>query len=555
MPRSGLVRCLLLSCLVMSGVLPFGAEAQSTDTSIVVRTEHNEIHFSARGGVPVHWDLAASGLGESDGVTESAKGDRVSLIDQRAASRASGRPFEVLLSPSPMPEVNDTPYTVRRESDDRFEQITFTSETSSNGLSIVKTYRVPRQGFETTIEILFVNSGEAEIVFDETGRGPGLALGPGLGRAPADAGLLSYAESVFETSDEVTRLYPDDMESITTTGGPIQWAGIHSQYFLMALIPSDASAIAELRTYFDGVGLAEGDTLRFCPRAEIYAQPMRVGPGESGRLTYTLFAGPKDRAILRASDSRLEDVLYSNLWGWMAGICTFFEWFLILVHGVIPNWGLAIIALALLLRVILYPLSKYGHRHQRESQEKMTLVKPLVAELTEKYKDNAIKRHEETIKLHKQYGLNPLSQLKGSIPLLVQLPILVALYHVLGNSFELRGVNFLWIDDLSLTDRLFPLGISLPWLGGYFNLLPVIMFAAQVAMVRHMTAGAQAKSGEKAAGGTSQYMLPAVMLLLFYPFPAGCMLYWTAANISQLLEQRFTGSGSNETKATAMAST
>lgn len=538
----------LFVCIAVSAALPLGAEAQQTDTSsisdssIVVRTENYHICFSTGNGAPIQWDLLILGPGENGGAPEESIAvaeNRVPFIDQRAPRRASGWPFEILLPTSPMLEANDTPYTVRRESDEDFERIKFTSEPWSNGLTLVKTYSIRKQGFETAIDIQFMNGGTTEIIFDNAGRGPGVALGPGLGLVPADAGFLSYTEAVFEKSDEVTRLYPDHMETSTTTGGPLQWAGIHNQYFLMALFPADATPIGELRTYFDGAGLADEETLRFYPRAEIYAQPMRVGPGETGQLTYTLFAGPKDRKILRTSDARIEGVLYSNLWGWLAGFCTFFERILGLIHIAIPNWGLAIIALAILLRVILYPLSKYGHRHQKEVQKKFALIKPLVAELKSKYKDNAVKRHEETIKLHKEHGLNPLSQLKGSLPLLIQLPVLVALYHVLGNSFEIRGVTFLWIGDLSLTDRLFPLGVSLPWLGGYFNLLPVIMFAAQIVIARNMGAMAEKHADEKGKRSNSIYLMPVIMLLLFYPFPAGCMLYWATLNLSQMFEMRF----------------
>jgi YidC/Oxa1 family membrane protein insertase len=269
------------------------------------------------------------------------------------------------------------------------------------------------------------------------------------------------------------------------------------------------------------------------PRIEIYGPPLRLAPGASAVLTFNLYVGPKGKAQLMEAGGGLEEIRFHHLWGWLATLCVAFEWVLGQINLVVGNWGLSILILAIFLRVLLYPLSKYGHLQQRSSSEKMASMKPELAAIKVRYKGNALKVSEETVKLQKQYGLNPLAQLKGSLPVLIQLPILIALYQVLSNSFEIRGATFLWISDLSLPDRLFPFGFNLPWLGDHFNLLPLIMFAAQSAMVFQMTARTRGKQG------VSLYAMPVFMLIVFYPFPAGCMLYWTLVNVSQVFEQRF----------------
>lgn len=227
----------------------------------------------------------------------------------------------------------------------------------------------------------------------------------------------------------------------------------------------------------------------------------------------------------------------ASVGGWLAPICYVLKVALDLINGVIGNWGASIIILALVFRVFLFPLSKYGMRHQAKSKDAQERIKPLIAEIKEKHKGNADKRDEEILRLYHEHGLDALSQLKGSLTLLVQLPILIALYRLLGQSGELAGIKFLWINDLSLPDALFSFGVALPWLGGTFNLLPIIMFVSQVS-IAHKMARTVSSDGAKPKSAYSMFVMPGIMLLLFYPFPSGCMLYWTTSNVCQAIEQR-----------------
>lgn len=545
--------CLALLASVLSCALSSSAgtrEAQidrGPEGVEVVRTRNYEIHFSTRGAVPIQWDLLLSprSSGE-DPVREPGRNEeRISFINEDPASAGPGY-LELITPATPDWAPNHTKYRVNRSSDADFETVTFTSEPSPQGLSIVRSYRVPKAGLTTQVSIRYQNAGSAPVILEQVAedaidspvRGPGIVLGPGMGKskqAVHEDGNGSFTFPVLQTDSEVESLELDDGEPVDVAG-PIAWAGLHDRYFLIALaidVTASASPISLVRARLDAPEGVDEEHRRSYPRIEIYGPPLQLAPGASAALSFNLYIGPKDKALLLEAGGGLEQILFHHLWGWIAALCVVFEWVLGRINVVVFNWGLSILILAIVLRVLLYPLSKYGHMHQRSSSEKMALMKPELAEIKARYKGNALKVSEETVKLQKQYGLNPLAQLTGSLPILIQLPILIALYQVLSNSFEIRGATFLWISDLSLSDRLFPFGFSLPWLGGYFNLLPVIMFAAQSAMVFQMTARAQGKQG------VSLYAMPVLMLIVFYTFPAGCMLYWTMVNVSQVFEQRF----------------
>ncbi len=148
------------------------------------------------------------------------------------------------------------------------------------------------------------------------------------------------------------------------------------------------------------------------------------------------------------------------------------------------------------------------------------------------------RRNEEIFKLYREHGFNPLGAFKGFLWILIQLPIFIGLYQVISQWFDLHGVDFLWIKDLSQPDRLFPLGFSLPFFGSYFNLLPFVMAGVQVMVGRSMGSSGDPKPGQDAMRKAMTYIMPLAMVILFYRFSSGCVLYWTMVNVCQVFEQR-----------------
>jgi YidC/Oxa1 family membrane protein insertase len=197
-----------------------------------------------------------------------------------------------------------------------------------------------------------------------------------------------------------------------------------------------------------------------------------------------------------------------------------------LIHAVIPNYGVAIILLTVIVKIIFWPLTHKG----TESAKKMQKIQPLVAELREKYKDQPQKMQKAQMALYKEHGVNPMA---SCLPMLVQLPIFIALFTVLRSAVELRFAPFLWIADLSEPEGL--LAGVLPFPQGGLNILPILMTLTMVLQQR-LTPTAGDPQQQK-----MMMIMPVVMLFILYSMPSALVLYWTVSqslSIAQLVWQR-----------------
>ena len=226
-------------------------------------------------------------------------------------------------------------------------------------------------------------------------------------------------------------------------------------------------------------------------------------------------------------------LLFSGLWGWMDWISLGLLKMLTFIHLIIPNWGLSIILLALVVRVILYPLSKKAMTSQLEF---VAVQKGMLSELKEiKSTFKGGEQSERILLLYKKHKVSPFAGLKPLGIVLIQLPILIALFQVLGTTPALRYASFLWIDSLARPDNLFSFGFAIPLLGSYFNMLPVLMSVFTLLSFKL----APAPTAEKKEQGMQNLFLIGMTLMfffLFYSFPAGMVLYWTFANVFHIVQ-------------------
>ena len=533
-PRSVLLVPALLGSLLLGPLVLSTSAVAQQPSGIAVKTEVFGLTFSVQGGVPVAWTVADPTGGE---------GARESLIDTDLVASTVFRVFAVAPTPTGdgVPEADLRTYAVERSSEAGRHSLKFTSPVA-DGLQVVKTYEFSRASHLFSLRVDMINSGTAaRDLAPVITLGPGLGFSPERNSVPFDEGRTPSVLPFFKTAEglfgvDVPReepfleSYPPEGEG-HPEGEGLQWGGVHSQYFTVVLLPPVESADTPPLVRAK-IGLASSDAEReYYPVVGFFHPSTSLAPGATWSTTYSVYAGPKDRALLEATGLGLEAVPFHHLWDWLASICIALQNVIGLLESVLGSWGLAIVVFAVLFRLVTLPLSFYGGKHQMLMKAKMTMLKPLVAELKAKHK-NADKRNDAILKLYKEHGVNPFAQFKGCLPLLIQLPVLIALFQLLLNSYDLRGVSSFWIDDLTLSDRLFPLGFSLPWLGSYFNLLPILMFAAQIVSARAMSKGSEKTSG-------AIYLMPVAMTLLFYPFPAGCMLFWTTGNIIQLFEQKY----------------
>ncbi|MCE2504238.1 MAG: membrane protein insertase YidC [Chlorobi bacterium] len=307
---------------------------------------------------------------------------------------------------------------------------------------------------------------------------------------------------------------PNESESFS---GPIDWVGTKTKYFAAALIPS---------TPLNSQATLSGQAIKLDTNngmIEQYNFSLAV-PAGNQTTDFTLFLGPLDFDIAKE-----HDLTGMVSYGFLEFIIRPISEYLLLpifrfLHSFISNWGIVIIVFSLLLRAALWPLSI----PQIKSSEKMRLVQPVIADAREKFKDDPQKMQMETMKVYREYGVNPIG---GCFPLLLQLPILYALWTTLANAIDLRQAGFaLWIQDLSVPDTLLSLP-DLPLLGNQLSGLALIMGATLFIQQKLMITDPKQKA--------LVYIMPIFLTIIFNNFPSGLNLYYFIYNLLSIAQHYY----------------
>lgn len=227
------------------------------------------------------------------------------------------------------------------------------------------------------------------------------------------------------------------------------------------------------------------------------------------------------------------EAMFAGLWGWMRTLCFWLLDLLRWLESVTGNWGVAIILVAVLIRLATYPFARRALQEQKRFNEAQRVLGPRLREIKQHYRGG--EQSERIIALYKEHRVNPAAGIKPLLILLLQLPVFIALFQILRQAPELRGASFLWIHDLAQPDRLLPLGFELPQLGGYFNLMPVLMVASILLATATAPRDPEAASSRRRWLGSGAMAL--VFFVLFYRFPAGLVLYWVTVNLLQVAQQ------------------
>ena len=231
--------------------------------------------------------------------------------------------------------------------------------------------------------------------------------------------------------------------------------------------------------------------------------------------TYTFYVGPKKQALLW--DLGMRDVMEFGMWRW---VCYPLVWVLNLFHSWIPSFGIGIILLTVLVRLLFWPLT---HK-STISMRRMSEIQPKMKEIREKFKDNPQRMQQETWALYRDNKVNPMA---SCLPMLVQIPVFIALFTVLRSAVELRYAPFLWIADLSEPENLFP--TIFPF--GGLNILPILM-----AVTMGLQSALTPSTGDKQQQRMMMIMMPVMMLVMFYSFPSALSLYWTLSQVLSIVQ-------------------
>jgi len=528
------------------------AMARAKAPKIALATKVYEIEFSTAGAVPSRWDIVDPNFvvhtaGDAKNATQTL--GREELINPILDKNDQvPRPFETVLKEANAQyykSLNTCLYASEKISKGTLTGYRFTSEPTDTGLRMIKTYLFAPNDFVGRLEIELFNEGHSNLSFDSGGgAGMGLVLGPGLGQ-PATGAMARWSTvdpfiASGDTLDYKTLKKPGDTEDFLGTN--ISWGGIQNMYFMAALIPGPGTAFTSARAMIDPslAGVIPDKDVHGYPDVELYGPAFPMKPGERVKFTYQLFVGPKQSQVLKAAGKQtgqnLGRVLFHTSWWWMRdlelGLMAMLAW----LFTVFKNWGVAIIALTIIVRLVTFPLVQKGMTAQAKMTAEQARLKPLMDKINEKYKSDPQRKQQEIFKLYKEHGVNPFGMFKGCLWMMIQMPILFALYKLFYQSIELRGAPFLWIQDLAQPDRLVVFKNSLPVIGNEFNLLPLLMGITQV-LTSKFSQQPSTDPQQQQMQKTMTYFMPVFMLFIFYSMPAGLVLYWLVSNLWQVLQQ------------------
>ncbi len=249
---------------------------------------------------------------------------------------------------------------------------------------------------------------------------------------------------------------------------------------------------------------------------------------KGGELAYNMnwYYGPSDFHILDSYDRNLDEImpLGWGIFGWINQYV--FIPFFSFLGSVLPNYGIAIIVMTIVVRLVLSPVTYKSYL----SQAKMKVLRPEMNEINEKYKDNPMKKQQETMKLYSTAGVNPMS---GCVPALLQLPIFYALFQFFPSAFVLRQEGFLWADDLSSYDTILDLPFRIPFYGDHVSLFPILASVA-ILIYMQMTTGQTMANAQQPGMPNMKfimYLSPIIMLIFFNNYASGLSLYYFVSNL------------------------
>jgi YidC/Oxa1 family membrane protein insertase len=321
----------------------------------------------------------------------------------------------------------------------------------------------------------------------------------------------------------------DMFTSTSIDPNPIRWLAVEDQFFATLLTPDSKHPMTQatfqsLNTRDSTGRIPQADE----PNIEAFADfgDLHIPAGQMATLTYTLYTGPREYDRLNALGENQGELMHYN--GWlpfaliivpMLGVLHFF-------NGLFHSYGVAIILLTLVIKVVTWPLQSFANR----SGKRMQALAPKIKDLQAKYKDQPDKIGAETMGLYRDYGVNPFG---GCLPGLVQMPVFFSLYYMLQNAVELRGQHFLWIKDLTQPDTVFSHDLPFTFLSIShitLNPLPILVTALMAVMMR-MTP----QMGDPQQQKIMQFM-PFFFLFIFYNFAAALSLYYVINNSVSIIQ-------------------
>lgn len=378
--------------------------------------------------------------------------------------------------------------------DGKPRQLTFT-QTYPGELRIDKTFTFHPDMYSFKLEVRIHNLGAAPL-----SQSSGLAWHQYVDpNAPTDS--YGHDGPVSYIAKSMDRPEASKMEADKTLGPDVSWGGFESKYFIAAMIPQNPS-LTSFRMAKDTNNLIT---------VGLKGPKNVIPPGQPGLFSYELYLGPKDYSILKAQNLGLENAI--DFGDWLKWLAIPLLLTLKFLYSYVGNYGVAIIILTILIKMIFWPLGNKSYKSMKEMQK----LQPKMAALREKYKDDKARLSQESMALYKTHKVNPLG---GCLPMVVQIPVFFGLYKSLLYAIELRhSPLFWWIQDLSAKDP--------------YYITPIVMGATMFLQQKMTPTGADPMQAK------IMLFMPIIFTFMFLNFPSGLVIYWLFNNIISIGQQMY----------------
>jgi YidC/Oxa1 family membrane protein insertase len=375
------------------------------------------------------------------------------------------------------------------------------------GLSVTKRFTLNDDSYAIDVEYIIANNATSPASVQMYAQLKQTTL------IDSSSGLIpTYVGAAYSTTEDIYEKYDfDDIAeanlSVTTQGG---WVAMLQHYFVSSWVPEKTSDNQLYTRYSSNKDAVIG----------FKAPAITIEPNSTATTSATFYVGPKDQDVLESIEQNLDLTID---YGFLFMISQPLFWLLIKIQSIVTNWGVAIIIITLIVKGGMYPLTKA----QYTSMAKMRALQPKMAQLKERLGDDKQKMSQAMMELYRKEKVNPAG---GCLPLLIQMPIFLALYWVFLESVELRHAPFmLWIQDLSAQDP--------------FYILPVLMGVSMFIMQKMQPMTVQDPMQQK----IMQYM-PVMFTVFFFWFPSGLVLYWLVSNLISIAQMKIIFSGIEKAK-------
>lgn len=476
-----------LQRLLWSVLLVLLAAAAHADVEL--RTSHQELRIATQGGLPAAWRICDRACSEPD-----TRQHRLVGPDEGSLRWSGGALAERLSQVIYRAEISETPQTIT---------VVLTALAPLDGRLLVQRYELSRL---TRVLRMVLQTPEGVVLRMSSGRDLIPPPLPGFGAA------FSRVEAVRVGSHGQDRLEAANGMLDVESGA---WLGVRSRFWAWLAQPA-----------------VPGRATVAAPGADLREIDWRM-PG--GSLDLSFYAGPVDWKELRPVSAALTQMLFASLWEPLRWLCFGLYFLLGWIMGLVPNPGIAIILLSLAVKIILSPLTWVADRWQRDVNRIQSRIQPRIADIRSRHRGE--EAHRLTLQVYRDEGVHPLFTLKSLAGFAIQVPIFIAAFDMLADDFALAGAQFLWIEDLAAPDRLLALPFAVPFFGAHLNLLPIVMTA--VTLLSAISLRDETLTPPLLKKQQRQlYLMAGFFLLLFYTFPAGMVLYWTANNLWHLLKMQ-----------------